>query len=252
MKKRQDEAFVLPSFFSIANVFFGFFSILSCFHGKYSRAASLIIAAALMDGLDGLFARATQTQSDFGAQLDSLSDVFSFGTAPSILLYFWGLHTVETPGALFCFIFLTAGILRLARYSVLQKTQPDRKYYIGLSVPSASLFFCSLILFHPLPLERVLYIAALSLMILIVSLLMVSRIKFRNFQTSDLRRRVDPKAALLLAVIVSAFVFYTKYFLITLFSGYVLSGPFFHILSRLRKKAHPTVSSGIEDSQNGK
>ena len=238
MRKNYSEVFLLPSFFSIANVFFGFLSLISCFHASFAWAAFWIILAAVMDGLDGIIARSTRTQSDFGTQLDSLSDAFSFGAAPCILLYFWGLRVAGTLGALLSFIFLTGGILRLARYNVIQKGQGSRRYFVGLTVPSASIFLSSLILLHPKPVETKLGAAGLALIVAFVSFCMVSKIKYRNFQSFDLRKKIDLKTALALAVIISGLIFYTRISLLGFFGLYVLSGPAatgFHSLSRSRK-----------------
>ena len=131
---------VIPSLFSLTNLFFGFLSVLLTFHGRYRTAALLIIIAAFMDGLDGLVARATHTPSDFGIELDSLADAVSFGLATSILLYYWGMEMAGPPAVFFSFVFLTAGVLRLARYNVHSHVPSDRKHYQGLTVPSAAMF----------------------------------------------------------------------------------------------------------------
>ncbi len=225
MKKNYGEVFLLPSLFSITNIFFGFLSLVFCFHARFSLAAFWIIAAAVMDGLDGIIARATGARSEFGSQLDSLADAFSFGAAPSILLYFWGLRIAGTPGILFSFIFLCGGILRLARYNVLQQTQVDRGHYVGLTVPSASIFLSSLVLFHPSPLDTKLDAAGLALIVGTVSLCMVSRIKYRNFLRFSFRKRIDIRTALALGVIIAGLLFYPKIFLIAFFGANVVSGP---------------------------
>ncbi|MBM3306551.1 MAG: CDP-diacylglycerol--serine O-phosphatidyltransferase, partial [Candidatus Aminicenantes bacterium] len=143
IKESQKGLFFLPSLFSVVNLFFGFMSILLTFHGRYRTAAVWIILAALMDALDGLVARATNTPSDFGVELDSLADAVSFGLATSVLLYFWGLEILGPPGIFFSFIFLTAGVLRLARYNVKTRIPTDRKHYQGLTVPSAAFFMAA-------------------------------------------------------------------------------------------------------------
>ncbi len=242
MKKFHSEVFLLPSLFSITNVFFGFLSLISCFHAKYAWAAFWIIMAAAMDGVDGIVARSTGTQSDFGTQLDSLADALSFGAAPCILLYFWGLRVAGTAGALFSFVFLAAGILRLARYNVLQKSQESRKHYVGLTVPSASMFLASLIFLKPKPLETNLPVAGLALTVAFVSFCMVSTIRYRNFLSFNLRKKIDLKTALALAVIVSGLIFYTKVFLLCFFGVNVLSGPVSAIF-RLRRRPGESLES---------
>ncbi len=236
MRKNYGEVFLLPSLFSMTNIFFGFVSLIFCFHARFSLAAFWIIAAAVMDGLDGIIARATHAQSEFGTQLDSLADAFSFGAAPSILLYFWGLRIAGTPGILFSFIFLCGGVLRLARYNVLQQSQVDRGYYIGLTVPSASMFLASLVLFHPSPLETKLGAAGLALIVAIVSLCMVSRIKYRNFLRFNFRKRIDLRTALALSVVIAGLLFYPRILLIAFFGVNVISGPAAAGINALKKR----------------
>lgn len=242
MKKKYGEIYLLPSFFSLSNVFFGFLSLISCFNGKYSWAAFWIILSAVMDGLDGIIARSVGAQSEFGVHLDSLADAFSFGGAASVLLYFWGLHVAGTAGVFFSFIFLASGILRLARYNVLQKAQRSKKYFIGLSVPSASLFIASLVLFHPQPLRTRSSAFLLALAIIVVSFFMVSTIKYRNFLSFRLRQKINLTTGLLLAVLIASFIFYTKIFLLALFTFVVLLGPATYVLNLAKNKAQKKSS----------
>lgn len=236
MRKKYGKIYLLPSLFTITNVFFGFLSVIFSIHGRYSLAALWIILAAVMDALDGIIARATNSQSDFGTQLDSLADAFSFGAAPSILLYLWGTRIAGPPGVFFSFIFLTGAILRLARFNIISKTHPDRKHYLGLPVPSASAFICSLVIFHPQPLESHSQAFLLILLIVVIALLMVSRIKYRNFLNINFRKRTDLKAALLLAVLVSSLIFYTRIFILSFSSLFILSGPAGLTIQTLKKK----------------
>jgi CDP-diacylglycerol---serine O-phosphatidyltransferase len=235
MKKRRGDIYLLPSILSITNVLFGFLSLLSSFHAKYAWAAFWIMAAAVMDGLDGLIARAVKAQSDFGVQLDSLADCFSFGAAPAILLYFWGLQVETTGAALFSFLFLVGGIFRLARFNVLQKSQSDKRYYLGLTVPSASIFLSSLVLLHPRPLTRPADAAVLSVIIVFVSFCMVSRIRYRNWLNFNFLKKINLKTGLALAVVIGGFILYTRLFLLIFLSLNVLSGPLAGIAASLRK-----------------
>lgn len=236
--KKIREIYLIPSFFTLINIFFGYLSILSTFRGKYLWAAYWIILAAVMDGIDGIVARSTKTQSDFGIQLDSLADAFSFGAAPSLLLYSWGFRQAGLPGIgiFFSFTFLAGGILRLARYNVLQKSKPDRKFYSGLTVPSASLFLSSLVLWHPQPIGMRFYTFLLALLIVILSLCMVSTIKYRNFLSFNFHQRIDLKTSLFLAIIISSLIIFPKIFLLFYFSLNVLSGPSAHVFHLLKKK----------------
>lgn len=251
MKKRYGEIHLLPSFFTLSSVLFGFLSLVFCFQGHYSWSAFWIIPAALMDGLDGIVARAIGAQSEFGIELDSLADTFSFGAAPAVLLYFWGLSTVHTAGVFFSFVFLASAILRLARYNVLQKTLKSRKNYTGLTVPSASLFMASLVLLHPEPLLKRPSTFLLALVIIIVSFFMVSRIPYRNFLAPPMQRRITLSSALLLAIIIAGFVFYTRIFLLIFFSFNVLSGPadyLFEVIKGKKRIRQMPKKTWLEDS----
>ena len=227
---------VVPTLFSLANLFFGFMSVLLTFHGRYRTAAILIIIAALMDGLDGLVARATHTPSDFGVELDSLADAVSFGLATSVLLYFWGMEQAGPPAVFFSFVFLTAGVLRLARYNVRSRVPSDRRHYQGLTVPSAAMFMAAVVNFSPLPLatrQAGLLVAGLTLL---VSLCMVSTFPYRNFIKAFLGHRIDIRTALFLAVSLFGLLFYPRYFLLLYFGLNVLSGPTVALVKAVRKR----------------
>ena len=236
---------VLPSLFSLTNLFFGFMSVLLTFHGRYRGAAALIIIAALMDGLDGLVARATHTPSDFGIELDSLADAVSFGLATSILIYYWGMEMAGPPAVFFSFVFLTAGVLRLARYNVRSHVPSDRKHYQGLTVPSAAVFMAAVVNFHPVPpaaRESGFLVAVLTMT---VSLFMVSTFPYRNFIKAFMAHRINIRTALFVAVSLFGVLFYTRYFLLLFFGLNVLSGPVVALTRALkkhpRKKAEPKV-----------
>jgi CDP-diacylglycerol---serine O-phosphatidyltransferase len=225
LRDSQKGLFFLPSLFSLVNLFFGFMSILLTFHGRYRAAAIWIILAALMDALDGLVARATNTPSEFGVELDSLADAVSFGLATSVLLYFWGLEVLGPPGIFFSFIFLTAGVLRLARYNVRTRVQTDRRHYQGLTVPSAAIFMASVVNFRPVPAgtrETAFLVAALTVL---VALCMVSSLPYRNYVKTLLERRVNIATAFIVAVSLVGIIFYTRIGLVALFGLNVLSGP---------------------------
>jgi len=236
INKKVPRIYFLPSLFTLANLFFGFLSLTATFYGKYRWAALWIVIAAALDGLDGLVARATKTQSEFGVQLDSLADAVSFAAATSLLVYFWGLKTAGPAGVFFSFLFAAGGVLRLARYNIKTKSQIDRRYYMGLTVPSAGIFIASLVLIHPAPLYQrptAFYLAGL---VFIVSLLMVSTLRYRNFVTFFINRPIDIKSSLLMAVILSGLLFRPRYFLLIFFTCNILYGPVDYLVTSFRKK----------------
>lgn len=226
---------VLPSLFSLANLFFGFMSILWTFHGRYRPAAILIIIAAFMDGLDGLVARATHTPSDFGVELDSLADAVSFGLATSVLLYFWGMVQAGPPAVFFSFVFLTAGVLRLARYNVKSRVPTDRKHYQGLTVPSAAMFMAAVVNFHPTPLATGPSAFLIAGLTLLVSLCMVSTFPYRNFVKAIVGQRINIRTALFVAISLFGLLFYARYFLLLYFGLNVLSGPTAALVRALKR-----------------
>lgn len=230
--------YFLPNFLSIIGIFFGFLSLLAIFKGRYLWAAFFIIIAAVIDALDGIIARLTKTQSYFGTEFDSLADEFSFGVAPSLLLYFWAFGQVfpSGPSVLLCFIFLMAGILRLARFNILQRIKADKKFYLGLTVPSASMLLMAIVVRHPQPIEQKLHAFLLAILVIILSFCMVSTIKYKNFLYFNFRRRIDIKSSLLVAIILSSFLLYPKISLISLFALNVLSGPSVVAVTFLKKK----------------
>jgi CDP-diacylglycerol--serine O-phosphatidyltransferase len=224
-KKLQKGIFFIPSLFTLTNLFFGFMSILLTYHGRYKMAAMWIIIAALMDGMDGLVARAMKAPSDFGIELDSLSDAVSFGLATSVLLYFWGMKLAGPSAIFFSFLFLTAGVLRLARYNIRTKSLPDRRFYQGLTVPSAAIFMSSMVIFHPAPLETRELAVGLAVLTVLIALCMVSTFPYRNYTKILQSHRIDILATLLLAVTLAGFIFYPRFALLFFAGTNVVTGP---------------------------
>jgi CDP-diacylglycerol--serine O-phosphatidyltransferase len=234
-KKLHKGIFLVPSLFTLTNLFFGFISILLTFHGRYRMAAFWIVIAALMDGMDGLVARAMKAPSDFGLELDSLSDAVSFGLATSVLLYFWGMKLAGPSAVFFSFLFLTAGVLRLARYNIRTKSLPDRRFYQGLTVPSAAIFMGSLVIFHPSPLETRELAIGLAGLTVLIALCMVSTFPYRNYMKALQAHRIDILTALLMAVSLAGLIFYPRFALLFFTGLNVLSGPATALARALRK-----------------
>ncbi len=199
----------------------------------FYRAAILLMFAMLFDMLDGRVARMTRTQSAFGLQLDSLADIVSFGVAPSLLVYKWVLHRYPVPGLLVAFLFIACGAIRLARFNVMSTGRsgaPSKpgKYTIGLPIPPASGLLISLLLANhavggALGDER--YTVALFGVTIIVSLMMVSNIRFRSFK--EMRFNIGTALLVVFAIGSSAVVWqYTKphFVLVWLLTCYVLIG----------------------------
>jgi CDP-diacylglycerol--serine O-phosphatidyltransferase len=234
-KKLLKGIYLVPSLFTLTNLFFGFMSILLTYHGRYRMAALWIVLAAVMDGMDGLIARAMRTPSDFGIELDSLSDAVSFGLASSVLLYFWGMKLAGPPAVFFSFLFLTAGVLRLARYNIRTKSLPDRRHYQGLTVPSAAIFMGSLVIFHPAPLETRELAFGLAVLTVLIALCMVSTFPYRNYMKVRAKHRIDILTALLMTVMLAGFIFYPRTALLVFTGLNVLSGPATALVRAVKK-----------------
>jgi len=241
--------FLLPNMITMSSVFCGFDSIrvsaTAQGEADYYRASLLLIYALFFDMLDGRVARLTKTQSAFGLQFDSLADAISFGVAPSLLVYKWSLHQCGLFGLISAFMFAGAGVVRLARFNVLsmgeggQPTKPG-KYILGLTVPGAAGFLISIVLANHAAqggLAEQKYAYGFAILTIVLSLLMVSTIKFRSFK--DLKLNARTVALVFFAVGSSAVVSLKarpEYVLVWLLSFYVIIGVVETILSIPNKK----------------
>lgn len=186
----------LPSMFTVGNLFLGVLAIILVFNNNYERAAIMVIIAMLLDSLDGRVARALNAQSEFGKELDSLSDVISFGVAPAFIMYVAAFTEMNSATAwIVTAIFPICGALRLARFNVIAGTPG---YFIGLPIPAAGGVLCTLALFHG---ELNPYILLVSTLLL--SFLMVSTFKYPSFKKGGI-----PKAAWYVTPVIIAVAVY--------------------------------------------
>src|SRR5205823_12686771 len=140
--------FILPTLFTVGNLFCGYLSIWCSIRGTFEIAAVLVVVAAVLDGLDGRIARLTHSASKFGEEYDSLADLVSFGVAPAVLAYSWGLVDFHRLGWMASFLFVVCGSMRLARFNI-QTRVVDKKYFIGLPIPAAAATISALVLATP-------------------------------------------------------------------------------------------------------
>jgi CDP-diacylglycerol--serine O-phosphatidyltransferase len=196
---------IIPNLFTAMNMFAGFLSIISASQGKLIYAAWLIIIAAIFDMLDGLLARLTKSSSQLGVQLDSLSDIVSFGAAPAFLIYQAHLHSLDAIGIILSSALMIAGGFRLARFNV-QLVGFDKEYFVGLPIPSSAITIAAFMLTYYEP--EIGFEAPYSYfvlpMVLILSLLMVSRIKYDTIpkiSKQSLKEKPLPIIFLVLSVI---------------------------------------------------
>ncbi len=187
-----------------------------------ATAAPFIGVAVVLDMLDGRIARMTGTTSDFGVQLDSLADLISFGMAPAVLAFQWGLIPLGRMGWAVGFLYLTAAALRLARFNI--QVNSDKRYFIGLPSPAAAGLVAATVFYFPEGLQAK-PMAWLGMVMLIVpAVLMVSTIRFQSFKTFDLGIRRGFRGLMLVAAFIALLVAYPHEFLIVLAYTYFASG----------------------------
>jgi CDP-diacylglycerol---serine O-phosphatidyltransferase len=232
-------ASILPSLFTTGNLFLGFWSIIRTLNGQYVEAAPLILWAIVLDMLDGRIARMTGTTSEFGGELDSLADAVSFGVAPSLLAYRWAFAPVPRVGWLVAFLFTVCGVMRLARFNV-QKHSIDGRYFVGLAIPAAAGQIAAVVLFMPAPLVFRAEATVAVAVVIALSFLMVSTVRYQSFKNLDLRRRRSYINVLGIALLFLLVALHPEWMLLGLATAYCVSGPLVYALGMvLRKRAEP-------------
>ncbi len=234
-------AAILPILFTTGNIFLGFWAIVKAFQGRYEEAAPLLIWAGVFDMLDGRIARMTGTTSEFGAELDSIADVVSFGVAPALLAFAWGFGSVPRAGWLAAFLFVMCGAFRLARFNV-QRHSGDGRFFVGLPIPAAAAQVAVVVMAMPAPIdERPIAFLALGAVIALASL-MVSTFRYRSFKAVDLRSRRSYVSLLGIAVALAVLFLHTEAVLLIVGTGYVLSGPSAYLVSLVRRRGAASES----------
>src|SRR6478752_3128649 len=168
---------LLPSLFTLANLFCGWACVVHAMRGELATAAPFIGVAVVLDMLDGRIARMTGTTSDFGVQLDSLADLISFGMAPAVLAFQWGLIPLGRLGWAVGFLFVTAAALRLARFNI--QTLTDKRYFVGMPSPAAAAVPAATVFFYPDGMQTYQSALIALLVVIVPALLMVSTIRYR-------------------------------------------------------------------------
>lgn len=243
---------ILPSLFTVGNIFCGYFAVISTLRGNYDYAAISIGIGLVLDTLDGRVARLTKTASEFGVQLDSLADVITFGVAPAMLAFHWGLGSlsaiegsivkhVNQLGWLATFAFVMCGALRLARFNI-QTNKPldkqadaaSKRYFAGLPIPAGAGLIVAIVHFFKSPILVVGSALLWCFLILLVAFLMISTVKYSSFKELDVDR-IRPRIALLgTAMLIGLVIFYSEIVLLLLATLYVSSGLFSKVVQMAR------------------
>jgi CDP-diacylglycerol--serine O-phosphatidyltransferase len=190
--------------------------------GEYATAAPFIGFAIVLDMLDGRIARMTGTSSEFGLQFDSLADVVSFGMAPAILSFAWGLSSLGRLGWAAAFLFVTAAALRLARFNI-QSPTGDKRYFVGMPSPAAAAVPAATVYAFPEGLQDARAALPVLAMVIVPALLMVSTIRFRSFKTLDLQSRRPFRILLLFATLIVLVVTHPQLVLLVMAYAYLVS-----------------------------
>jgi len=241
--RRRHGVSLLPSLFTMGNLFCGYASIVHTLRGDFGTAALFIGLGYAFDMCDGFIARLTGSASDFGVEFDSLADVVSFGVAPALLSYHWGLEALGRRGWLAGFLFVAAAALRLARFNI-QAGSTDKRYFVGMPSPAAASIIASTVFAFPKglgPNDLRWSLPALA-MVIVPALLMVSTVRFRSFKKFDLQARRPYTVLLLVAlgIVLINDVQLLPYMLLTVAYGYLLSGFIELFVTRFRHRGLAT------------
>ena len=254
--------YILPSLFTAGNIAIGYYTIVESIRASadsdpaaFDRAALATIFAMFFDALDGRIARMTNTESAFGRELDSLADVITFGVAPSLLAYLWGVRQVWPTayphvearlmhfGLVVCFLFLICGACRLARFNISVDPQPrnpgrpGRKYFVGMPIPAGAGVVAAVVHFEDgSPIHNPWLSAVWLALIALVGFLMVSNWRFWSGKELDLNQRRPGRLLALFALIGSVVFFESEYALIVIAMVYLLSGVFARLAYSLQRR----------------
>ena len=246
----RKSVFLLPSLLTSGNLLLGFYSIVLAYRGAFSQACLWIFLATIIDMMDGRIARMTGTDSDFGREFDSLADLTTFGTAPAVICYFWGLQNVGRGGWMVPFLFLLCAATRLARFNVQTKVV-DSRSFVGMPAPAAACSLLSILFAFPhlgalQPRWQGFLIAVVTASLLFISVLMVSTFRYTSFKDVDLRRRWSYRIVLPFCAVILALALWPEAFFLSLGTFYTLTPPLAWLWGRLRRKAKGS-STSVED-----
>ncbi len=242
--------YLLPNLFTTAALFSGFYAVLAAMNGKFEPAAVAIFVAMIMDGLDGRVARLTNTQTAFGAEYDSLSDMVAFGLAPSLVMYVWSLSSLGKLGWLAAFVYTAGAALRLARFNT-QVGREDKRYFQGLPSPSAAAILAGCVwvaVEYGIEGSDVSWLA--GLLTGGAGLLMVSNIRYHSFKQVDFRGKVPFFSIVVIMLVFSVVIVQPPLVLSLIFLGYAVSGPVLTLIHLRRHRSERQQQTAPDDEQS--
>ena len=235
-RARRRGVYLLPSLFTMGNLFCGYACVVHALRGEMAHGALFIGIAIVLDMLDGRVARLTGTSTAFGVEFDSLADVVSFGVAPAILSFAWGLAPLGRLGWAAGFVFVAGAAVRLARFNI-QTGSQDKRYFVGMPSPAAAGIPAATVFAFPEGLHARYPALAVLAMVLVPGLLMVSTIRFRSFKTFDLGARRTYAVLILVAGAIALLVAHPELVLMVLAYGYLVSPFLGLIVQRVRRSS---------------
>lgn len=236
-RNRRKGVYLLPNLFTTMGLFFGFYAAISAVQDHFIMAAKVIFIAMIFDGLDGRIARITNTTSEFGAEYDSLSDMVTFGIAPAILVYNWGLHSLGKVGWLVAFVYVAATALRLARFNT-NLAVISKRYFQGLPSPIGAAVIAAIIWFASKTFNLVgsHVDIAVAVVTMLIALLMVSDVPYYSFKEIDFKNRMPFAAIILFIMLCVAIAVNPPAVLCFGFVLFLLSGPVLWLFRKKRSK----------------
>ncbi len=217
--------YLLPNLLTTAGLFAGFYAVVASMQGHFVYAAIAIFVAMIMDGLDGRMARITNTQTDFGAEYDSMADMVSFGIAPALVAYNWALSGLGKFGWLAAFVYVVAAALRLARFNTQVETA-DKRYFQGLASPSAAAILAGLVwVGTEYQWDVAPYAVYVGILTIVSGLLMVSNFRYSSFKGSNSKGKIPFIGIIIMVLLFVLIASFPPEVLFIGFSIYALSGP---------------------------
>jgi CDP-diacylglycerol--serine O-phosphatidyltransferase len=239
-KQQRRGIYLLPNLFTTAGLFAGFYAIIAGIRGDFESAAIAVFVAMIMDGLDGRIARMTNTQSAFGAEYDSLSDMVAFGLAPALVVFQWSFLGLGKVGWMVAFIYAACGALRLARFNT-QIGSEDKRYFQGLPSPAAAACVVGWVWAGTSNDVAPAVMTGVAVpLTFFCALLMVSSMRYHSFKELDLRDKVPFVVMLALVLVFALVAIDPPLILFGVFLIYALSGPVFTLIKLRQRRSERT------------
>ena len=235
-RRHRRGIYLLPNLLTTAALFCGFYGVTAAVGERYEIAAIVILLAMILDGLDGRVARLTNTQSEFGAQYDSMADMASFGISPALIIYLWSLESLGKLGLFAAFVYAAGAALRLARFNTQLETA-DRRYFQGLPSPAGAAVLASYIWVateYGFFGKNLQYTSIL--LTIVIGLLMVSNFRYYSFKDIDLRGKVSFVVATSVMLSFGLVFAHPPVMLFVFFFLYAFSGPTLTLIARYRRR----------------